>query len=848
MQITASRPRLTAVLGPTNTGKTYLAVERMLGHRSGMIGFPLRLLARENYDRIVGLRGARAVALVTGEEKIIPPNPSYFVCTVESMPLDRRVAFLAVDEIQMAADPERGHVFTDRLLHARGEEETMFLGADTARNLIRLLVPGIEFIARPRFSSLTYIGHKKVTRLPPRSAVVAFSASEVYRIAELIRRQRGGTAVVLGALSPRARNAQVGMYQAGEVEYLVATDAIGMGLNMDVRHVAFSNLRKFDGRQPRALLPAEVAQIAGRAGRHMSDGTFGTTADQEPMSPELVEALELHNFEPLKSLAWRNSDLDFGSIAGLLASLERPPPSRGLTRAREGDDHRALAALAEDKTIRDRARRRDEIALLWEVCQIPDFRKTLTDSHTRLLHDVFLRLLSPAGRLPADWVARQVKQLERVDVAVDALMARIAGTRTWTYLSHRAGWLDDAGYWQERTRAIEDKLSDALHDRLTQRFVDRRTAVLVRRLRDGGDLLGAVTRSGDVVVEGEFVGELRGFRFNPDKVERGADTRPLMNAAQRVLRTEIGYRVARLAGDDAAAFSLDEEGRILWEGGAVARIVPGPTVLSPRVEPIATDLLDREHKDRIRARVAEWLSSLIERELPDLAALRALVDANGGDYATALSGPGRGLIYHLQEWLGLVPRREVDSLVVKIGKAERRTLARAGVRIGSTSVFVASATRPNSASLRRLLWAVHNEHPIEDLPHTTRRRRSAEARPDLPESYYAALGISVAGGRAVPVDRLERLVHALRKLSREGAFEPPAGLRALVGCSPEQFTALLKALGYVESATGEGRFEWRGRRPERAAGKRRQKPSTGGRRRDLSTSPFAKLRELDLGR
>src|SRR5690606_23510483 len=319
-----------------------------------------------------------------------------------------------------------------------------------------------------------------------------------------------------------------------------------------------------DGRQPRALLPAEVAQIAGRAGRHMSDGTFGTTADQEPMSPELVEALGLHNFEPLKSLAWRNSDLDFGSIAGLLASLERPPPSRGLTRAREGDDHRALAALAEDKTIRDRARRRDEIALLWEVCQIPDFRKTLTDSHTRLLHDVVLHLLSPAGRLPADRVARQVKQLERVDGDIDALMARIAGTRTWTYLSHRAGWLDDAGYWQERTRAIEDKLSDALHDRLTQRFVDRRTAVLVRRLRDGGDLLGAVTRSGDVVVEGEFVGELRGFRFNPDKVERGADTRPLMNAAQRVLRTEIGYRVARLAGDDAAAFSLDEEGRILW--------------------------------------------------------------------------------------------------------------------------------------------------------------------------------------------------------------------------------------------------------------------------------------------
>ncbi|MCH8000222.1 MAG: disulfide oxidoreductase, partial [Proteobacteria bacterium] len=538
--------RVTAVLGPTNTGKTYLAIERMLGHRSGMIGFPLRLLARENYDRVVAIKGARQVALVTGEEKIVPPSARYFLCTVESMPLDRPVAFLGVDEIQLCADPDRGHVFTDRLLHARGLEETMFLGAETIRPILRRLVPEAEAVTRPRFSTLAYSGARKLTRLPPRSAVVAFSAAEVYAMAELLRRQRGGTAVVLGALSPRTRNAQVAMFEAGEVDYLVATDAIGMGLNLDLDHVAFAKLVKFDGRVVRRLTPAEVGQIAGRAGRHMSDGTFGTTGEVGALEPELVEAVEAHRFDPLRALHWRNRDLDFRSPRLLLRALERPPPAPELIRVREADDLTALAALARDPEIAELADHPGAVRLLWEVCQIPDFQKILSDQHARLLGRIYRFLAVGDGCLPEDWVARQIDRIDRSDGDIDTLTARIARIRTWTYVANRGDWLGDAGHWQERTRAIEDKLSDALHERLTQRFVDRRAAALVRRLRAGDDLLAAVKADGEVVVEGEFVGRLEGFRFRLDGTVEDEDAKALLTAARRALAGEIPARVRRL--------------------------------------------------------------------------------------------------------------------------------------------------------------------------------------------------------------------------------------------------------------------------------------------------------------
>src|SRR3954452_727817 len=648
MAMLRSAPRLVAVLGPTNTGKTHLAIERMLDHQTGMIGFPLRLLARENYDRVVKLRGARAVALITGEEKILPPNPSYFICTVESMPLDRPVEFLAVDEIQLCADRERGHVFTARLLHARGLSETMFLGADTIRPLMRRLVPDAEYISRPRFSTLTHTGHKKVTRLPPRSAVVAFAVADVFSLAELVRRQRGGTAIVLGALSPRARNAQVGMFQAGEVDYLVATDAIGMGLNMDLDHVAFARLSKFDGRGPRRLSAAEIGQIAGRAGRHMSDGTFGTTADEGALDPGIVAAVEEHRFEPLTRLSWRNTQLRFNSVGALLQSLDERPRAPGLVQMRGADDHRSLQLLSRNAEVSALATNPGGVRLLWAVCQIPDFRKVMSDSHARFLAHCFVHLAGPSERLPTVWVGNQMVQLDRLDGDIDTLMTRIAHVRTWTYITHRSEWIEAAAEWQERARSIEDRLSDALHDRITQRFVDRRSAFLVRHLAEAGELLASVDKDGAVRVEGTYVGKLRGFKFVPDAAD-GEAMRTLITAANRVLRSAVGARARRLAGDGDEAFKLDDHGEILWQGGPVGRLTAGETMLAPRIEVKAGDFLEGEARERVRQRLQGFVKGEIERRLAPLFAAQAL----------PLSGAARGIAFQLSASLGVVATQEV---------------------------------------------------------------------------------------------------------------------------------------------------------------------------------------------
>src|SRR5437868_2320591 len=671
MAMLSSAPRLVAVLGPTNTGKTHLAIERMLGYRSGAIGFPLRLLAREIYDRIVKLKGTGSVALITGEEKISPPTATYFVCTVESMPLDRPVDFLAVDEIQLCADPDRGHVFTARLLHARGLMETMFLGADTIRPLMRRLVPRAEYISRPRLSTLSYTGHKKVTRLPPRSAVVAFTVADVFSLAELVRRQRGGTAIVLGALSPRARNAQVGMFQAGEVDYLVATDAIGMGLNMDLNHVAFARLSKFDGRGPRRLSAAEIGQIAGRAGRHMSDGTFGTTADEGLLDPEIVAAVEEHRFEPLTRLSWRNTQLRFNSVGALLHSLDERPGAPGLVQMRDADDHRSLQLLSRNAEVTALATNPGAVRLLWEVCQIPDFRKVLSDSHARFLAHCFTHLAGPAERLPSQWVGAQMAQLDRLEGDIDTLMQRIAHIRTWTYITHRGDWLDDAAGWQDRARGIEDRLSDALHERITQRFVDRRSAFLVRHLASERELLASVDKEGGVAVEGTHVGRLDGFRFVPDAAE-GEAMRTLLTAANRVLRGEVATRARRLVAEPDEAFTFDEEGRLFWRGGRVGRLAAGETALSPRVEVRGGDFLEGEAKERVRQRLQLFVRNEIERRLQPLFVVQAL----------SLSGPGRGLIFQLVDALGCLPVDQVMALVGSLDAASRRALGGAGVRFG----------------------------------------------------------------------------------------------------------------------------------------------------------------------
>ena len=829
------RPRITAILGPTNTGKTYLAIERMLGHATGMIGFPLRLLARENYDRIARIKGASQVALITGEEKIIPPHARYFVCTVESMPLDHRVDFLAVDEIQMCADPERGHVFTDRLLRARGDVETMFLGAATIQPILRKLVPDAEFISRPRLSKLTYIGPRKITRLRPRSAVVAFSVSDVYEIAELLRRQRGGTAVVLGALSPRTRNAQVDMYQEGEVDYLVATDAIGMGLNMNVDHVAFYRLRKFDGRNARRLTPSEIAQIAGRAGRHTSDGTFGTVAELGPLDAELVEAVEDHRFDPLTVIQWRNSDLEFRSAVALLRSLEARPSRPELVRARQADDQIALAALTRDPDIKALATNPEAVRRLWDVCQIPDFRKTMADVHARLLARIYKHLMTPEERLPTDWVADQVTRLDRVDGDIDTLMARIAHVRTWTFISHRADWLDDAAHWQQRARSIEDKLSDALHERLTQRFVDRRAAALTR-LKDKPSLDALVEADGDVIVEGQFVGRLDGFRFVPDTHASAAERRQLIGAANRVLRGEIAARIARLEADPQDAFSIGDDGAVGWHGETVARLRAGEFVLAPQIDVVAGDMT-AEQRERVRTR----LVAVLDSELKDvLGPLMQIMDAE-------ISGAARGIVYQLAENLGSFDRRRAHDQTSVLDAESKAALRALGVRLGHESIYLPALLRPKAARMRGLLWSVHQKGTMTDLPAPGLVTVTLGESDD--PAFLEACGYRVTGNRAVRIDMLDRLAIRLRRLSRQGRFAVPADLLNLVGLTAEQATPVLAALGY-RPVEGEAElvFEFAPRR--KPAKKPKKKTESARKRRPRRRdridpdSPFAKLREL----
>jgi ATP-dependent RNA helicase SUPV3L1/SUV3 len=783
MGSTLESGRITAVLGPTNTGKTHLAIERMLGHASGMIGFPLRLLARENYDRVVREKGLRAVALITGEEKIIPPNPSWFVCTVESMPLDRQVDFLAIDEIQLASDPERGHIFTDRLLHARGRYETMFLGSDTIRPLLRKLVPQAETVSRPRFSTLTYTGPQKVTRLPPRSAVVAFSVSDVFELAELVRRQRGGTAVVLGALSPRARNAQVAMYQAGEVDYMVATDAIGMGLNMDLDHVAFARLSKFDGRGPRRLTASEIAQIAGRAGRHMNDGTFGTTAEAGPLDEELVEAVEGHRFDPLTALWWRNPRLDFRSAALLLKSLEVRPPSPVLLRADRGDDHLALQVLARQPDIARKATNPGNVRLLWEICQIPDFRKVMTEDHARLLTQIFRHLTGPDERLQPDWVGAQIARIDRTEGDIDTLVQRIAHIRTWTYITNRIGWLADQATWQERTRTIEDKLSDALHDRITQRFVDRRSAFLVRSLQESRELMANVAEDGEVWVEGHFVGAMKGFAFHPDPAASGEGARTLMVAANRMLRGEVQTRARRLMAAEDAMFELRPDGVLAWAGEPVARLVAGDRALAPRVELRAADFLEGEARDGVKRRLERFVRGHIAHLMAPLETA----------LASPLAAAARGLVFQLGEGLGSLDAEHIRPMVADLSAEDRKKLARLGIRFGTETIYFEKLLKPAAVALRALLWTV--QQGTGPLPVPPPGRLSV-GRDAAAPAYFDAIGYRPVGPRAIRADRLEALAAALRAKARDGRFAVDGALAALVGAPLADLTGIVTGLDY----------------------------------------------------
>ena len=800
--------RVAAVLGPTNTGKTHLAVERMLGHSSGMIGLPLRLLAREVYNKVVARVGPEQVALITGEEKIKPRNARYWIATVEAMPRDLDVSFLAVDEIQLAADLDRGHVFTDRLLYRRGREETMMIGAATMGPLIERLLPNATIVTRPRLSNLSFAGERKISRLPERSAIVAFSADEVYSIAELIRRQRGGAAVVLGALSPRTRNAQVEMYQNGEVDFIIATDAVGMGLNLNVNHVAFASDRKYDGWQHRRLTHAEFAQIAGRAGRFSNDGTFGTTGRCPAFDAELVEALETHNFEPLTTLQWRNGVLDFSTIDALRASLEADPPEYGLVRPPLGQDVLVLESLARDPHIRKIAATKADVQRLWEACQVPDYRKLSPAAHADLVQTLY-GFVVRAGRVPDDWFAVQLSAFDRTDGDIDALSARIAQVRTFNYIANRPDWLRDPEHWQGVTRQVEDNLSDALHERLTHRFVDRRTSVLMRRLRENAMLEAEITNAGDVLVEGQHVGVLHGFRFTPDPSVEGEAQKTLNAAAQKALASEIEGRAQRINDAVDQAFVLAHDGALRWLGEAVGKIAPGDHILKPQARVIADEQLSGPALEMVQRRLDLWLAQHVKKLLGALAELET---------GEGLEGIARGIAFQTAESLGVLERSRVASDIKSLDQTARSALRKLGVRFGAHHLYVQQLLKPAPRALAAQLWALNHGglevvKGFDEVPHLAASgRTSIPANQEAPRGLYLAAGFRVCGERAVRVDILERLADLIRPAIsyRPGITpgEPPAGaadgdafvvtvaMTSLVGCSGEAFASILKSLGY----------------------------------------------------
>jgi len=824
MSLFAASP-LVAVLGPTNTGKTHLAVERMCGHSSGLIGFPLRLLAREVYDRVVAIKGANSVALVTGEEKIVPQNARWFLTTAESMPTTRDFAFVALDEAQIGADPERGHVFTDRLLNARGREETMILGSESLRPMLNALVPKAEIITRPRFSTLTYAGPAKLSRLPKRSVVVAFSAEEVYAVAEMLRRLRGGAAVVMGALSPRTRNAQVAMFQAGEVDYLVATDAIGMGLNMDVAHVAFASLRKFDGKRTRRLTIPEMAQIAGRAGRHQRDGTFGSLSlegQQAQFEDEEVFAIEEHRVPPLEHLYWREGDPAMASLDGLIADLERKPTSPVLRPAPQAIDLAVLKRLADEPWVRERARRPDDVARLWETCGLPDFRKTGAEPHARLVGRVFRALSEGDGFVPVPWFADELARLDSVQGDVEQLSDRLAGVRTWAYIANRADWLAEPGLWAERTRTLEEKLSDALHQRLTQRFVDRRTAVLMRDLgARGKDLLPMkVAEDGTVTVDGEAIGELIGFRFKADATARHGDMKRLMAAAERRLGTELTKRARALVADEDAAFSLATDvGRpvaLFWRGDVVARLSRGKNLLSPRIElHRALDVLAPADRDRVTARLADWLADGIRRNLAPLQAIGAAARD------PAQPAQVRALLAPLTDAGGVLARTEVESVLEDLDRALRPAVARLGVRIGTLDLFLPNLLKPEPSRWRIALAAAQEGVTMPALPPVGAVSLATPADPATWSAFVMA-GFRPLGAQMLRVDQVERLArNAHDTRSGRVAFAPDPALATSLGLASPSFTQLMLALGFRRADPG---WVWKGKRPRRERGDARPRP------------------------
>ena len=790
--------RITAVLGPTNTGKTHLAFETLLEYESGIMGFPLRLLAREIFDKCVKKIGAEKVALITGEEKIIPKSPKYYICTVESMPQDIMVDFVAVDEIQMCTDHERGHIFTDRLLNARGDKLTMFLGSHTMKSVIASLIDNVEFVSKERYSKLTYSGYKKISRLNPKTALIAFSVDEVYAIAELIRRQKGGAAIIMGSLSPKTRNSQVELYQSGDANFLVATDAIGMGINMDINNVSFSNLRKFDGKKTRRLNLSEISQIAGRAGRHINDGTFGITGECKHLSNDEIEKLEKHELNKIDILYWRNSDIKFDSLDALVSSLEKKTNSEFLKRINDCEDEKVLKFLIKENKDLKIKHSKDFIKTLWECCQIPDFSKKAYGNHIEVVKKVFEFLTSKSRNVTNDYMKKQLDHLDKYDGNIDTITNRISNVRTWSYVANKKSWVNNSDYWIERTKYMEDKLSDKLHEELMKSFVDKRISVLSRSLKQDITLGTEIKNENDVIIDGQYMGKLKGMKLDLD-LKSGSlktDIKSLKKAARQAIAPELMRRANKIIKSEI--FELNDNYKICWMGNPIAYISPGKDYLNPKLELVVDEAIDLESRAKLRINLEKKLYTLISSELSDLVNLSKSKFKN--NYA-------RALCYQLFENNGVIKREIVHKMMKNISKEDRLSLRKIGVKIGRYHIFLPRMLKPSAVSLRIKLWKLHfPEDKKYIIPKPGLNFLKDESKKN--NKFLLICGFENFGAFYVRVDILEKLFLKIIENNKDNIFKIDSNMINLIGCSKENFLKLLELMQYKPKKVGDNKEEF----------------------------------------
>tara|TARA_B100000809_G_scaffold39835_1_gene34819 strand:+ start:2045 stop:4528 length:2484 start_codon:yes stop_codon:yes gene_type:complete len=778
--------KITAVLGPTNTGKTHLAIETMLSFESGIIGFPLRLLAREVYDKIIQRTDISKVALITGEEKIIPMNAKYYLCTVESMPLNKLVDFVAIDEIQMCADNERGHVFTDRLLNFRGEKLTMFLGSHTIKNIINSLEEKVEFIFKDRFSKLSYVGHKKISRLNPKSAIIAFSIEEVYAIAELVRRQKGGSAIVMGSLSPKTRNSQVKLYQSGDVDYLVATDAIGMGLNMDLDNVYFSSLKKFDGKKLRKLNLSEISQIAGRAGRYRNDGSFGITGDCKELSAEEIELIESHKLEPIQYIFWRNSNLNFKNFESLINSLDEKPTKKILRRIYDCEDEKLLKFFLKEHSKYNILNEKNSLEIIWECCQIPDFVKHTYGHHLEVVSKVFGFLTSGKKKVLNKYMKKQLNSLDKLEGNVDSISNRIANVRTWSYVSNKKGWVENQDYWIERTKILEDKLSDRLHEELTKSFIDKRASILARGLKQDIDLKTEITDQKNVLIDGQYIGELKGLKLNLDlKIDSlDTDIKSLKKASRQGVGPELVKRINQIINSNI--LKLKEDFKIYWGNDPIAYLTPGKNYLEPNLNLIADDILEFENRNRLQIHLEQWLKKFIREKLTDLVNLNNIEKNNNSI---------RALCYQLFENNGVLKRDLVSEFVKQLSLDNRKILRKNGIKIGRYHIYLHKIIKPEAVTIRLLLWKNYYRKNMNLKPPKFGLNFIIEEN-NINSNFMLICGFEKFKNFYVRIDILERLFIKIIENTKDKNIKLQPEMINLLGCTKENFLKLLVLMGY----------------------------------------------------